>query len=311
MKTKKKSEIAKQIESRLVKDKQNKKSISFSQYSIYAQCPHRWYLSYAKELYPFTSNMNTVFGSAMHETFQNYLKMLYSGTAKAADEFDSYSFFEDRLKQDYLKEVSKNKGKHFSTAEEMNEFYEDGCAIFKWFKRKRKSWFKTKGEELIGCEIPLFVSIDGSEIYFNGYLDIIIYDQVLDRIIIKDLKTSTRGWKDKEKKDELKTAQLILYKKYFSDQYGIDIDKVDVEFIILKRKIYQESEFPQPRMSKFRPASGTPTINKVITNINRFVRDCFNDDGTCIDKVYPKNPGMVTCQWCPFLNQEQLCDRKN
>ncbi len=42
------------------------------------------------------------------------------------------------------------------------------------------------------------------------------------------IKTSTRGWGDKEKKDETKQFQLVLYKKYYSQQFNIPEDNIDV-----------------------------------------------------------------------------------
>jgi hypothetical protein len=38
-------------------------------------------------------------------------------------------------------------------------------------------------------------------------------------------------------KDELKQFQLILYKKYFAQQFNIPIDDIDIEFFIVKRKV--------------------------------------------------------------------------
>ena len=52
---------------------------------------------------------------------------------------------------------------------------------------------------------------------------------------IIDIKTSTNGWNDYAKKDENKQFQLLLYKQYFSEQYGIPLDKIEIEFFILKR----------------------------------------------------------------------------
>ena len=44
-------------------------------------------------------------------------------------------------------------------------------------------------------------------------------DTELDKIYIYDIKTSTRGWNDTEKKDDSKIAQILLYKEYFSKQF--------------------------------------------------------------------------------------------
>jgi hypothetical protein len=46
-----------------------------------------------------------------------------------------------------------------------------------------------------------------------------LYNETLNRFKIIDIKTSTKGWDDKTKKDETKQMQLILYKKFFSQQF--------------------------------------------------------------------------------------------
>lgn len=311
MKKNKQSEIYKQVQSRLVRDKEGKKRISYSQYSVYAQCPHRWNLTYVQGLYPFTSNMNTVFGTAIHEVLQNYLTLLYTISGKSADDFDSEKFFEERLKSLYIEEVKKNSGNHFSSPDEITEFYEDGISIIKFFKRKRRLYFDSKHCELLGCEIPILHKMEELPIYFDGYLDVVLYDHFLNKVIIIDFKTSKSGWRDKEKKDELKISQIILYKKFFSEQYGIDIEKVEVQFMILKRKVPEFSEWPIPRMSKFIPASGTVTVNKILNKVYDFVKNCFDDDGNYAEKYYPKKPSMDACRWCPFNENFELCSKRN
>jgi hypothetical protein len=55
---------------------------------------------------------------------------------------------------EYQKQYKSNKNEHFSSAEEMREFFEDGIAILEWFKKKRSKYFTKKGTYLVGCEIP-------------------------------------------------------------------------------------------------------------------------------------------------------------
>jgi hypothetical protein len=91
-----------------------------------------------------------------------------------------------------------------------------------------------------------------------------------------DFKTSTRGWNEDAKKDEGKQFQLIFYKNFFSKQYNVPEDNIDVEFIILKRKIWEESEYPQSRVQEFAPPSGKIKMKKALTAINNFIEQCFN-----------------------------------
>jgi CRISPR/Cas system-associated exonuclease Cas4 (RecB family) len=62
------------------------KVVSFSQYSMYKSCPYKWYLQYVKGHKDETPNMHFVFGTAMHEALQHYLKIMFDTSAKKADD---------------------------------------------------------------------------------------------------------------------------------------------------------------------------------------------------------------------------------
>ena len=64
------------------------KNISYSQMSIFRGCPHRWKLQYKDKIKRFTSSIHTVFGTAMHETLQMYLDVMYAESGAAADRLD-------------------------------------------------------------------------------------------------------------------------------------------------------------------------------------------------------------------------------
>ena len=62
-----------------------------------------------------------------------------------------------------------------------------------------------------------------------GYLDVVIRDKRNNKITIIDIKTSTMGWNKYQKADKTKTSQLVLYKKYFAEQYGFDVENIDFD----------------------------------------------------------------------------------
>ena len=85
--------------------------------------------------------------------------------------------------------------------------------------------------------------------------------------------------------DKNKTNQLLLYKQFFSKERDIPIDKIDIEYLILKRKLYENMDYPQKRIQVFSP-SGKPSINKVITRLQEFMEECYDEDGNIIDNDY-------------------------
>ena len=280
------------------------KNVSFSQFQLYSQCPHRWYTQYVERKISTPPNINMTFGTAIHHAFQHYLTVGYNQSFAAADKEDILSIFQTKFVDEYQTQYTKN-GSHFSTAAEMREFYEDGAAILNWFKKRRRVYFTNKKHKLVGIEMPIQKEIS-KNVLFQGFIDLIIYDELMDKIIIYDIKTSTKGWNDWNKKDETKISQVLLYKQFFSELYGFPVDNIDVEFLILKRKITPNEfiEFPK-RIQEFKPASGKNKLKTSRDNLNEFVKNCFDNDGKYIMKEHNKNITKL-CDWCP-INNTSLC----
>jgi len=284
------------------------KTVSYSQYSIYKQCPYRWYLDYVKKLQPFKPSIHLIFGTAFHETLQNYLKVMYEQSATAADKIHLPTYFKTRLMELYKENSTQG---HFSTPEELTEFYEDAVAILDFIKRKRGLFFKKKNSELVGIEIPINGQIvEGIEfVKMKGFIDLVIHDKTLDKYTIYDIKTSTRGWSDYEKKDQTKINQILLYKRFFSVLKEVPEDKIDVQFFIVRRKINENLEFVPKRVQEFIPANGTKKVKAAFEDLQDFVKNVFTVDGEYQEKAYIKN--IDKCKFCPYLDRPDLCDRKN
>lgn len=287
-------------------DTKENKNISYSQYSIYSTCPHQWYLSYPKKLAPYTPSIHTVFGTALHETVQNWLDVLFNESVKASNEIDLPAYLMDRLKKTYKKERFSNGHKDFTTPTQLQEFHNDGIAILDYLKKKRAIYFSTKGTYLVGVEVPLIQKLKPG-LYFKAYLDLVFFNEVTGKYLILDIKTSTKGWSDYEKKSDTKIAQVLFYKEFFARQFSTDVDSINVEFFIVRRKIFEGGEFVPKRVQQFRPASGKIKRGQVMSGLNRFVEEAFNNSGQYIEKDFTKNASKNNCRFCPF-NKSPLCN---
>ena len=278
--------------------------ISYSQLSMFNECPKHWQLNYIDKVNVFEPNIYLVFGSAMHTTLQTYLETMYKNTVKNADSLDLYKLLQSNLSDEFTKS-KENFGKNPCTKSELNEFFSDGINIIDFFKKNRNKYFN-KRQELLGCEFPLNVKIKG-KLRFVGFIDVIIRDIQTGRLKVIDIKTSTRGWRDYEKKNKNKTSQVLLYKYFYSQKYNVPIDTIDVEYFIVKRKLWENSEFPQKRVQLFSPSSGNVSMNKVIRSFNNFIDSAFDEEGKKINKEHNATPCKKSCRWCEF-NQTKYCD---
>jgi hypothetical protein len=291
------------------------KNISYSQMSIFRSCPYRWKLQYKDKIKRFSSSIHTVFGTAIHEVIQHYLDVMYETSGAEADRIDLEDLFQEKFIGEYNKQYKSNKSEHFSSAEEMREFFEDGIGILNWFKKKKSGYFSKKGTYLVGCEIPIVIAPNKmlNNVLYMGYLDVVTYHEPTNTFKIIDIKTSTRGWRDQDKKNEDKQFQLLLYKKFFSEQYNVPLDNIEIEFFIVKRKIldWDDEKLRSPhqayRVQTFTPPSGKIKINRAKNAINDFINECFNSSGEIRDIDYPKSPSKWNCRFCGFADDKELC----
>ena len=298
---KKTPKIVKEVwNSSIQEDRAKNKHISYSQLSIFATCQKQWADRYIKGLAPYTPSIHTVFGSAFHETMQSWLEVLYHGKVKDADEMDVDSLLYENMIKEYQSSKKQNGGEHLSTLEELQMFWLDGKHIFEFLKKKRRAYFTTKGVYLAGIETLLYQELRPG-VMFKGFIDLVFYDERVDEWTIVDIKTSTKGWNKWAKADDKKKAQLLLYKEFFSKQFNIPLDKIKVEYFIVKRRIPKDAEFAamQKRVQEFRPTDGPRKMKEAVGLMENFVSQAVGMDGNYLEKEYPTNPSKNACRFCP------------
>jgi hypothetical protein len=283
--------------------------VSFSQYSMWSSCPQHYKLQYIDKLSESTSNIHLVFGTAMHETLQEYLEKCLRISKSQADKMMNLNeMLKQKMRTLYLKE-SNNGELPICSKDELVEFLNDGNIILDYFQKRANfnKFFSLKDDELVSIEQPINAKIK-ENINFLGFLDLVIRNNSNGRYKIIDFKTATKGWSKYQKSDPVKNAQLLLYKKLYSEMIGVSIDMIDVEFIILKRKISESLDFTVPRISRHVPASGKPSINKAWNSFIEFVDNVFDENGAYrIDIEFQKQPSKL-CGWCEFYGTH--CDGK-
>jgi len=305
--------IVKQIReySPLEIDYSYQKNISYSQFSMYTECPKKWSLQYREGFKQFTSTIHTVFGTALHEVLQHYLDVMYEKSGVEADRINTYDMFEDKLREEYKKQYIKNNRQHFSTPEELRQFFDEGIEIIRDFAKNRGKHFSKRGWWLVGCEIPIQITPDKYKpnLIYQGFLDVVMYHEPTDTFKIIDIKTSRQGWNSKQKKDELKQFQLIIYKMYFAEIFGIDPKKIEIEYFIVKRQLYEfqidGEDIAVKHIQKFVPPSGKTKQNRARLAIETFIKEAFDSNGKYLEKEHqPLENG--NCKWCPFY-KTHLC----
>lgn len=284
-----------------------KKTVSFSQFTNWWTCPHRWMRDYILHEKVFEDSLHMSFGTGIHEAIQLYLQTLYKIGETEAEAIDMVAKFTETFKR----EIDKKKIPH--TKAEFDGFVEDGTRIIAEFKDpvNRVRYFPRDKWELLAIEEDLREDLLNN-VSLNAKLDLVLKEKQSGNIRIIDFKTATNAWTNYKKEDFTITSQLVLYKAVYSKKYNIPLNNIQVEFIILCRKLYEQkaTRFNQSRIQIFKPSAYQSDVIQVIQEFRKFVSACFTPTGVHnTEAKYPKIPGKnkKNCKYCPYLENKK-CD---
>lgn len=293
-----------------------KSYVSHSQYVTWSKCPASWKFDKIEKLGKFKGSIATVFGTSVHEAIQMFLKKLFEEGTIAADNFDYLEVF----KNTFIREIDSEmkKGTEFNSLE-TKEHIINGKEILNELlsSKNRIRYFPTKNTKLVGIETELNETIKNN-VKFIGFMDLVFYDELSDKYKIVDLKTSTNGWNKYQIADLTKLDQLFFYKDFYSKKFNVPVSKIDVVFIILKRKTYEGATFPQSKIQVVKPAISKMSLIESRERLMEFVNACFDDEGKKnVNGKFPKIPGKNSkhCKYCPFKGMVRpdgsiVCDGK-
>lgn len=281
--------------------------VSYSQYSMWSSCPAQWAKTYIQKIMKGDSSIHTVFGSAMHDTIQQWLDVVFNRSMLMARTMDLSDILKDRLIVHFNRETTGEDDSskvYVCDKHTLMEFYLDGVAILEWLQLNLEKFFSVMEWTLEGVETRLNIEVKPN-VFYRGYLDVVLRHKLTGAIKIIDLKTSTKGWGKWKKDDQIQRDQLLLYKMFYADEFGIPEDTISVDFYILKRKLPEHSDWPIPRVSRFTPSHGKPSMNKMKRRFKAFLDTAFDSEGQHIPNQQ-HTPSDSACRFCPY-NQTEHC----
>lgn len=282
--------------------------VSYSQYTTWANCPESWKLKYVDGHRIDDGSIHTIFGSAMHEVIQEWLDILINKSETVANSLDLDESLKTKFHEHFKNGIKEVDGQKVfpSDRKTLEEFYYQGTEILAYVQQHQKKLFPTKNIKLLGIEFPIDVEVRRG-VQYVGYVDILTRNESTGLITIYDLKTSRAGWTQAQKSDKTKISQLLLYKKFIADHFGVPLEMIRVEYIILKRIISENSPYPIPRVSPFEPPHGKPSVNRAWTDFTAFLDDCFDSEGNYKTDTIKHKASKSTCRYCVFRERKDLC----
>lgn len=210
-----------------------KSHVSFSEIKCWKECSYRHKLMHVDKIDVFEPSPFLDFGTAVHEGCESLLE------TRTVD------------REKILKDVTDAWDKHgFGEPEwyeKMPGWYKH-APVEEWCEWASNMWDDVPtfldetfpGWETVKAEEELYEEIENSDVKFKGFIDAVIKVPKTrgtgTKYWILDWKTSqSYGWRRSKKQDILMTAQLILYKHFWSRKHNIPLKDINCGFILLKR----------------------------------------------------------------------------
>lgn len=272
---------------RLKEERKKFTHISFSEFTLYKNCPHQHLVQKYLKLDEDDPSIHLYFGNCIHESFEYALR----------DKKD-VEYRVKRFKEDFYKQMVDNM-KGLPGFEEVYDFLKQGENIIRTFNTD-----ELQGEyEVFSVEEDLYEKLSG-RFHFKGFIDLILKHKESGRYLIVDWKTSGDKWDvNKKKKDEIFMCQMRFYKFFWARKHNIDINQIDCKYIVLNRLVNKKNPDNGFGTPQYVPIESTldeiEYSLKMLTNAirgihieNKFVKVKFSNP-----ELIMKHPGCFFCKY--------------
>jgi hypothetical protein len=260
-----------------------KPHVSYSELSMWLECPFRWKLTQLDGLGSSSITPHISFGKALHDANEKYLatRMMDKESAFAIIREDwkvNHDLFMNGPFPDWAKGT-------FGTVEDWIKKADRILSEIPAFLDKEfPNWECVSAEEL------LYEQIENHELKFKGYIDgIIKFKNARGKLIymLLDWKTCGFGWSVDKQRDFNVQLQLILYKTFWSKKNSdINIKDIRCSFVLMKRDAK-----PGKSISLLPISIGPVPMTKGLRVIDNHIRNVSKG-------FFPKN--RDSCKFCEF-----------
>ena len=259
--------------------------ISWSEYSQFKSCEHKYYISYKLD-YRMPTTLTLWSGNVIHSIME---EICHKGVNyNYEEEFEkSWNLNLEKLTEAQIIDFTQYKDKL--------------CEKFRLIVSNLAFNERFKDYKVLHTELKILYKIaviDGEDFFFKGYVDLILHDEITDEVLIVDWKTSGKLW-DLRKKlaDKMFVGQILVYRYFVSVATGIPIKKIKCKYVALcdNGTIQELPIYPDMKIT------------------NEYLEDMISTL-TEIKNLNPKklkkqrfSPSRILCDWCNF-NNTTLCN---
>jgi len=248
--------------------------VSYSEIKLWHECPRKHKLQYVDRIDGFKGNLHTAFGTAIHSVCEHGL---------LDEKLDREKHFLEEFAKELVSLKEKEVGFDMTLHDQMMGQYQP---IVSSFREELDNYFENC--EVISTEEKLYEDIEGHDLKFKGFIDLVVKTPD-GKYHILDWKTTSWGWDARRKADKIVNYQLTLYKVFWAKKHGIPLDMVETHFGLLKRTAKKNNT------EIFRVTSGPTKVRNALTFLEKAVINIKR-------QLMIKN--RLSCKGCAFYKTE-------
>ena len=262
--------------------------ISYSKYSRYKECGHRYYLENIIKAPDFIPSIYAYFGDAIHDSLRKGVEYKLN----EEERINNFTYMFKKLVMDNMKD--------YPDFNKLEEFIIQGIDILKLIPTERLS----EKYIFIGSE-EMIIEPMYKDYYFVGFIDLVLKHKKTGKYIIIDWKTSTYPW-DLESKNKDKTflSQMIFYKYFYATKKKINLSDIECKYVVLSRRKSKGIE-GNGYIQNVEIDTSEELMEETLDDLAKTTRDIF------IKKLFKKaklDKRKESCKYCPFKDSYQLCN---
>lgn len=264
-----------------------KPHVSYSEVRSWKECPWRHKLQQIDKIDMFKPSPYLDFGTQVHEGCESFL--------------NTKTVPKEKLLQEIRDAWEKNGFDDPDWVEKQPGWYKYH-PVEEWCQWASNMWddipaFMDEtfpGWEPVAAEEQLYEPIEGKDIKFKGFIDVVIKTPRKNgtwKYWILDWKTAkSYGWDRRKKQDQLTQAQIVLYKHFWAKKHNIPLKDIGTGFILLKR-----GGKPGNMCDLFKVSSGPKAIEKATKMVTSMISTVYRG-------FFIKN--RESCRFCDFKDTE-------
>lgn len=153
-----------------------------------------------------------------------------------------------------------------------------------------------KDFEVLSVEEELSSKIEGSELKFKAFVDLVILDRTNDRLVILDLKSCATAFMFKKYAGKEKERQLVFYKHFYCLKHELDPKDVQTIFLLMEKDPKSKNPIGLHKIT-----SGGVKVNNHLKILHESLKNLVQME------IFPKN--RKGCRWCPFKQSVHCSDQ--